>query len=273
MHNPVAEFAFSTVGAAPLSVQVDSYPALNGRGGHVVLRHGREPLLRYRVVSATDTVLFDRIPFTAVRSAASGGSETLTFTGSSGKSQATVTYRIAPDNYSAAASIAVTGLTGPAFLTVDLPHGFDSQEADSTADIRQLAYAVKPVSQGARATTFAKLDSGEAKLEPGPLSWAVAKSKYFLVGVLAPTGGKPFVEARFEGGARTRKLATNASATIVLALDGGKASFEFYAGPPVMGTPCMRSGGSSRRRIQLRKLFPARSFSRSRRSSFGFFSG
>jgi YidC/Oxa1 family membrane protein insertase len=59
----------------------------------------------------------------------------------------------------------------------------------------------------------------------------VAKSKYFLVGLLQPVGGKPFAEAHLEGGVRTRKQATNAFATVVIPLDSGRATFEMYAGP------------------------------------------
>jgi YidC/Oxa1 family membrane protein insertase len=229
--NAVSTSWFSSTGAEPLAIQADSYPALNGKSGAVVLRHGADPLLQYRVITPTDTIAFDRISFAATTSAGANGAQVLTFTGTSGARQATVRYEIARDNYLATVTVSVAGAGNPAFLLVDLPRGFDTQEADSLGDERALAYSVKPVNQGARATAFAKLDSGEKKLEPGPLTWVVAKSKYFLVGLLEPTGGRPFAEVHLEGGARTRKLATNGFATAVLPLDNGHATFEMYAGP------------------------------------------
>jgi YidC/Oxa1 family membrane protein insertase len=222
---------FSTLGAGPLSVQADSYPALNGRGGRVVLRHAQEPLLRFRVITPTDTIALDRMTFAATKSSGANGASVITFVGTSGTRQATIRYDLANDNYLSTIAVNVTGTASPAFLLVDLPGGFDTQEADTLGDIRALAYAVKPVTQSARGTAFAKLDSGEKKLEPGPLTWAVAKSKYFLVGLLQPVGGKPFSEAHLEGGVRTRKQATNGFATVVIPLDSGRATFEMYAGP------------------------------------------
>jgi YidC/Oxa1 family membrane protein insertase len=227
----LSAYTFSGLGAAPLQVQADSFPALNGSKGRVVLRHGREPLLRFRVVMAGDTIPLDQMVFAAAKAQGSDGAPQVTFTASRGATLVTIVYRFTPDNYVATTSVQVTGLSGPAFLLVDLPTGFDTQEADSLDDIRHLSYAVKPLAQGARGIPFTKLDEGESTLEPGPLSWAVAKNKYFLVGMLAPTGGKPFAEAHVVGGARTRKLATRGAATVVLALDNGKAAFELYAGP------------------------------------------
>jgi YidC/Oxa1 family membrane protein insertase len=222
---------FTNVGAVPLAVQADSYPALNGKGGKVTLRHAQEPLLRFRVITPTDTIAFDKMAFTSAKSAGANGESVVTFTGSNGKEQATVRYELVNNNYLSLVTVNLTGAASPAFLLVDLPGGFDTQEADTLGDMRALAYSVKPVTQSARGTPFTKLDSGEKKLEPGPLTWVVAKSKYFLVGLIQPVGGKPFAEAHLEGGVRTRKQATNGFATAVMPLDNGRASFELYAGP------------------------------------------
>jgi YidC/Oxa1 family membrane protein insertase len=212
-------------------VKADSYPALNGQAGPVVLRHGSEPLLRFRVLSGGDTIALDRTTFRAAPGRSADGSETVTFTSTGSGVSTTIRYQFSRDNYLSLASVALSAVKSPAFLLVDLPSGFDTQEADSSGDMRLLAYATKPVTRGAHGTPFASLDSGERKLEPGPLSWAVAKSKYFLVGLLVPEGGTPFAEARLEGGARTRKVATNGSATVVIPLENGSATFEVYAGP------------------------------------------
>jgi YidC/Oxa1 family membrane protein insertase len=222
---------FSSLGAVPIAVQADSYPALNGKGGRVVLKHAQDPLLRFRVITPTDTIAFDRIAFTSTKSAGANGGSVITFSGTNGKEQATVRYELVNDNYLSTVTVNVTGAASPAFLLVDMPNGFDTQEADTLGDMRALAYSVKPLTQSARGTAFTKLDSGEKKLEPGPLTWVVAKSKYFLVGLLQPVGGKPFAEAHLEGGVRTRKQATNGYATVVMPLDNGHAAFEMYAGP------------------------------------------
>ena len=227
----VSTISFSTAGAAPFAVQADSYPALNGKGGRVVLKHGQEPLLRFRVITPTDTIVFDRIAFTSAKTTGANGRSIITFTGSNGKEQASVRYELVNDNYLSFVTVDVTGAASPAFLLVDLPGGFDTQEADTLGDMRALAYSVKPATQSARGTAFTKLDSGEKKLEPGPLTWVVAKSKYFLIGLIQSNGGKPFAEAHLEGGARTRKQATNGAATAVMPLDNGRATFELYAGP------------------------------------------
>ncbi|HEY2849779.1 MAG TPA: YidC/Oxa1 family insertase periplasmic-domain containing protein [Gemmatimonadaceae bacterium] len=222
---------FSSIGAAPLAIQVDSFASLNGKGGQVVLKHGQEPLLRFRVITPADTIALDRMSYTSTKTAGTDGGSIITFTGSNGKEQATIRYNFVKDNYLSTISFDITGAASPAFLLVDLPGGFDTQEADSVGDMRALAYSVKPINSSARGTAFTKLDSGEKKLESGPLSWVVAKSKYFLVGLLEPVGGVPFAEAHLEGGARTRKQATNASATAVMPLVNGHATFEMYAGP------------------------------------------
>src|SRR3972149_6803830 len=63
----MSSYLFTTMGAVPLAVRVDSYPALNGQGGRVVLRHGREPLIRFRVLAAGRNAALHRILYRAVR--------------------------------------------------------------------------------------------------------------------------------------------------------------------------------------------------------------
>ena len=231
VHTSLSEYTFSTVGAVPWRVRADSYPALNGSQGRVTLRHGVEPLLRLRVVTARDTLALDQMVFSATEDSAASGSPMLRFSAVRGGVTARIEYQFVPDNYLMGVRLQVTGLDGPAFLLADMPTGFDTQEADSLDDIRHLSYAVKPEREGARGIPFTKLDEGESRMEIGPLTWAVAKNKYFLVGLLVPTGGKPIAEARVTGGARVRKLATRGTATVVIPLENGVAAFELYAGP------------------------------------------
>jgi YidC/Oxa1 family membrane protein insertase len=226
----MSAYAFSTLGAAPIAVNLQDYRALHGAGGTVVLRRDGEPLLRYQVVGARDTIALDRIAYAAARAAAPDGSATLTFRGASGEASASITYRVAAEGYLSSVSVSVTDVPAPAFLLVDLPTGFDSQEADTAEDFRHLAYSVKPVTRRARGIGFGSLDPGERRLEAGPLSWAVAKNKYFLIGLLADTLS-PFAEAHVVGGLRDAKMATRAQARVVVPLVSGAARFELYAGP------------------------------------------
>jgi YidC/Oxa1 family membrane protein insertase len=94
-----------------------------------------------------------------------------------------------------------------------------------------LAYAYKPEARGANAITFGSLDPTERELVTGPLTWVVAKNKYFLLGALTATGRPGFVELDVRGGVRTTKQASRAQATAVLPLTAGAGAFEVYAGP------------------------------------------
>jgi YidC/Oxa1 family membrane protein insertase len=78
---------------------------------------------------------------------------------------------------------------------------------------------------------FGNLDPGDKTLEPGPLSWVAVKSKYFVLGILAPTNGTLFSEVTLTGGTRTSKVATTAAATVVEAVKNNGFAFEIYAGP------------------------------------------
>ncbi len=236
VETPLARTAYGSIGAAPLYVQVDSYPALNAPTGGVRIKHGTQALLRYRVISATDTIRLDALNFSAQRGTATNGDPTVTFTGTttstSGPVTATISYTMSRDTYVSTTAVRLTGVPESAFLLVDLPRGFDSQEADSAGDLRALSYAVKPVNKSAKGTLFTKLDEGETKLESGPLTWAVAKDKYFLVGLLTPEkGGTPFSEVNMVGGPREKKQARLGQATVVMPLKAGAATFELFAGP------------------------------------------
>jgi len=103
--------------------------------------------------------------------------------------------------------------------------------ADSIGDRRSLAYAFKSERESSKSVSFSSLDPGESRLEVTPLTWVAAKSKYFVVGVVTPEGGEPFSEARFTGGPRTSRDATNANATVVEKIGDDGFAFELYAGP------------------------------------------
>jgi YidC/Oxa1 family membrane protein insertase len=183
--NALTTFRFSSAGASFVSADLPAFRKLGGREGSVQLAHGREAMLRYRLLAGGDTIPLDQVSFQATMDSVAGRPRA-TFTGALGTARIGVTYTLAEDNYLADVSFRAEGLPQPAFLLTDLPTGFTSQEADTTEDHRHLAYAMKPEKGGAMRVDFRKPDPGELMLQPGPITWAVAKSKYFLVGVLAP---------------------------------------------------------------------------------------
>ncbi|HET8771431.1 MAG TPA: membrane protein insertase YidC [Gemmatimonadaceae bacterium] len=232
--NDVTTFHFSTRGASLVAAEMPKFRKLGGNEGHVSLTHGSEPMLSFRILAGGDTLRLDRTMFSATTDMV-GGRPAVTFTGTLGEARTPVTiaYRLAPDSsYVADVTVRAEGLPQPAFLMTDLPTGFDSQEADKEEDRQHLAYAIKPVVSGAERIDFRKPDAGERILQPGPITWAVAKSKYFLVGVLAAEGAtSPFAEVQVTGAPRVNGDAVRANATVIAPLTDAGVSFELYAGP------------------------------------------
>lgn len=231
VRNPLTSFHFSSLGARFLSADLPNFRQLGGREGTVALAHGREPMLGFRVIAGGDTLDLSRLPFTATVESSSAG-EQVRFDATLGAAALRITYTLAPDNYLATVAVRATGLPQPAFLLTDLPTGFTSQEADTTEDARHLAYAFKPEKTGSERVDFRKPDPGERLLKSGPHTWVAAKSKYFLVGVLAPAeSGSPFAELHVTGAPRVNKVAVRAQGTIVSPLPENGVAFELYAGP------------------------------------------
>lgn len=229
--NELTTFHFSSQGASFLAADLSRFSQLGGREGNVQLAHGREPMLAYRILAGGDTLTLGQVAF-ASRSDTVGGRPRVTFTGMVAAARIEIAYTLAADNYLADVSFRAEGLPQPAFLLVDLPTGFTSQEADTTEDSRHLAYAMKPVSGGAERIDFRKPDPSERLLQPGPITWATAKSKYFLVGVLAPDSvPTPFAEVHVTGAPRVNKVAYRAHGTVVAVLPEGGIRFELFAGP------------------------------------------
>ncbi len=229
--NELTTFRLSTRGATLLSAELPRFRELHTGENPVQLVHGGEPLLRFRLIAGGDTLALDALSFRATRATTPQG-EQLVFTGAIGAAPVTISYTLTPANYLANVTVRATGLPQPVFLLTDLPTGFDSQETDSTEDARYLAYAMKPTAGSAERVDFRKPDPGELVLKPGPMTWVVAKSKYFLVGVLAAeNAATPFAEVQVTGAPRVNKAAVRAQATIVSALPESGVAFELYAGP------------------------------------------
>jgi YidC/Oxa1 family membrane protein insertase len=139
-------------------------------------------------------------------------------------------YSFVPDSYVVHVRGTVQGVAGQGFLLVDMPRTLPITERDTIDHYTHLAYAFKGEKKDAKSTGFSRIDPGERQLIAGPLTWAAAKSKYFLVGALAPNGSS-FSELDVTGGVRTSKIATRASATLVQTLANGGFAFDVYTGP------------------------------------------
>lgn len=230
----VGDYRTTNKGAALIGASLSSYQALsNGgrtRSGAVELALPGEHMLAFRLVVPGDTIDLGAHVFRSQQSQ-DGNNTVVRYDADLPGKTVSFTYSFLPDSYRVNVAAAVAGVPENSFLLVDLPPGFRSSESDTTEDHSHLAYAYKPEPSGAQGIAFNSLDPGEREIATGPLTWAVAKSKYFILGVLAPKGGTPFAEINVTGGARTGKTATRGLATLVTPLKAGNATFEVYAGP------------------------------------------
>jgi len=231
LSNALASYDFSTRGATFVSAELPRYSALSLDSGMVRLADRMQPLVRYRLIAGGDTIRLDAMDFVATLDSV-GDHARVTFTAPVGTGTTRIGYTLSPDNYLADVDIQVTGLAAPVFLLTDLPAGFDTQERDSTDDRRHLAYAMRSPAGGAERVDFRKPDPGERLVRAGPFTWTVAKSKYFLVGLLAgDSTNSPIAELQVTGAMRVNKVATRAQATAVSPIGPEGVRFELYAGP------------------------------------------
>jgi YidC/Oxa1 family membrane protein insertase len=232
---PKAIYKFSNLGAVPVSIVMRDYVNRSSSGGLVDLAAAEgPPLLGYRLVTPTDTADLSRVPFVLSRTKSVKGEDSLAYTASVKGHTVSITYTISQDtvaSYAVGVKGQVQGLSGHSYMLTELPRTLRSAEADTIADHRSLAYSFKPERDHARSVLFGSLDPGEKTLEPGPLSWVAVKSKYFVMGILAPTKGTLLSEVTLTGGPRTSKVATTAAATVVQEIKNNSFGFDVYAGP------------------------------------------
>ncbi|HEY8833929.1 MAG TPA: membrane protein insertase YidC [Gemmatimonadaceae bacterium] len=231
---PKTIYKFTNIGAAPVSIMMRDYANRSRSGGLVDLAAEGSPLLAYRLVTPSDTIDLSKIPFTLSRARNTAGEEALTYDAAVKSDTVSITYAISQDttaSYTVGVNGRVKGPSGQAYLLIDLPRTLRPAEADTTTDYRTLAYSFKPEKDHARSVLFGNLEPGEKTLEPGPLSWAAVKSKYFVLGILSPPNGTLFSEVTLGGGPRTSKIATNATATVVEGIKNNSFAFQIYAGP------------------------------------------
>jgi YidC/Oxa1 family membrane protein insertase len=232
VNTPKAAYTFSNIGAAPVSIVIRDYENRSATGGLVDLALPNQPLLGFRLATGGDTLELRRVPFSLTRSS-DAKREILTYSATIENHQTAITYEIPRDtaaSYVMNVSGRVIGNQGQAYVLVDLPATLRSVEKDTLADQQSLAYSFQPQKGHAGSVLFGDLDPGERQLQPGPLNWVAVKSKYFVFGILPPTGA-PFSEVTLVGGPRTSKVATNAMATTVVPVVNGAFAFDVYAGP------------------------------------------
>ena len=228
-----ASVAFSSLGAAPLAVVMHDFKALPAKTAEAVITSPAGALLRYAVVTSGDTVRFDRTVFVATRSQAAGAT-TVEFRGTERGITLTARYQLDTTDlnaYLTRARVTIEGAPSPAFLRIGLPAGFTSQESKPEEDATHLAYAFKPEKRSADLVAFTKLDPLERRIERGPFTWLVAKSKYFLVGLLVDSIRSPIAELQVTGQAKTGKFVTTGDAQAFVELAGGPVLFDLYQGP------------------------------------------
>jgi YidC/Oxa1 family membrane protein insertase len=235
-----AIFRMTNVGAAPLGVTMLDFKNLRPGTPTPLVDLGTPgaPMFRYKIITSRDSFDLSTITFRGTRSTGKNGAPVLTYDATVRGTPITVVYTFDPDGYMTHVTGHVAGVDSAYFLT-SLPDGFQSAEADTLDDQRAYGYVVKRGHSDPQATLFDKLKPGETVSTPAPIDWVALKSKYFVVGVLAPAVGadtaaaQPFAEVQLLGGPRsaTAKTATTAAATTVQALRGGAFAFDLFAGP------------------------------------------
>ncbi len=238
---PTSVLRFSNAGGALVGASFRGYRSLDDSTSSVELARSGEALLRFRIQAGGDALAIDN---TVLERVADGPPNGVAYRGVVRGVPVSVRWSFAPDSYTVkiggerqsigyvgTVTVSAEGLAPGSFLLVDLPRGFQTSESDSLTDYQHLAYAYKPVAAGADLIRFGSLDPGEREVVRGPLTWAVAKSKYFLVGVLSTGTSDGFAELQATGQPKNGKLTTNGAATVVVPLVNGSATLETYVGP------------------------------------------
>jgi YidC/Oxa1 family membrane protein insertase len=219
---------FSSSGASFANVALTQFHSRRkGDTSHVELARQREPLLSYQLATPRDTVRLDGLPFTPKRSTPTS----VEYSAPSPAGDVTIRYALESGSYVTHVTGSVKGAPPGTSLLITLPQGLRSAEADTSDDVNHLAIAYKREPDDAKGVAFRSIDAGERKLVRGPIEWAVTKSKYFLVAVVAPAKGTLFGDLVLTGGPRLTKQATHMTGVLGVPLKDGEFAFDVYAGP------------------------------------------
>ncbi len=226
-----ATYHFASLGAAPLDVVLNDYYILPKSGQNITLGRPGIRLLSYELVSNKDTIYLDRVKFN-FDSTRIGKNAEIEFTSTVNAVRITITYAFAPAGYLANVHGSILGADSSAKLLIRLHQGLPFVEADSSEDLRNLAYVVKPIHGDARSIPFSKLDSLEPKVESDSLAWVASKNKYFLLALIPSVPGKSFSAAVFTRGVHQPKAVAVADGLVLQPLTkSGEFAFQLYIGP------------------------------------------
>jgi YidC/Oxa1 family membrane protein insertase len=234
VNTPHAAYTFNAIGAAPISVVLDSYPSLrpNSRGKKAQLIQHNDVLARYRLVLGRDTVALDTISFRVAQST-EGTQQTVRFSGVTAGHATTFEYSFGHGNadaYLLTVATSVADAPQGSGLLISLPRTLYSNEADTLDDLNHLAVSYRPSRGDVKSIGYSKVDSSEIRTEPGPINWVATRDKYFLTVFRAAK--TPFTALTVQGAPRKGKLAPDLYATVALPLNSaGDAQFDLYAGP------------------------------------------
>src|ERR1051325_1493006 len=214
---------FATNGAGPIAVSLPEYPDLKRRDGALRIVANRGPLLRFRIAGARDTVSFDTLSFVA-----SPGPSAITFTAPQGIA---VQYDLMPGQYLTRTTITSRDARPGDKLLIDLAQDLRSGEADTTEDLRHLAYGYRQTKGSVESVVLQKLDTTSTVTEPGPIDWAAIRNKYFALVAISPDTIHGFAQVAMRGGHRRLDGFPTGIAVITAPIETGRASFDLYPGP------------------------------------------
>jgi len=237
----LSRYAFSSAGATPISIVLDSYPsrrpsfadpkatrAGNRQPSELLSPH--TALARYRLALGPDTIALDTIPLRAELKQGIAG-PMVSYSGTVAGRPMTLEYAVVPDSFLLHVRASVVGAPAASALLIGLPRTLRSNEPDTLDDIGHLAVSYRLGSGDIESVGFSKLDSTETRAESRPTQWIATRNKYFLVAYRA-SAKTPFSAVQLRGGHRVNKTANDVIAGTALPLGtDGRAAFDIYAGP------------------------------------------
>ncbi|MEO6209281.1 MAG: YidC/Oxa1 family insertase periplasmic-domain containing protein [Gemmatimonadaceae bacterium] len=227
-----ATYYFTPMGAAPLDVVLNDYRVMpKASNRNVKLGRPHVPLLSYAVLRGRDTLELDKVKF-SVDTIAHSAIPGIAFVADVQGARVSIAYAFNGEGYLANVRGSVKGIDSTSVLLIRMHKGLPFVEADSSDDLRSLAYVAKPLHEDAHSIAFTKLDSLAPSVERDSLAWVASKNKYFLLAIIATAPGKPFGAAVFTRGPHEPKAVSSADALILQPLtQSGEFAFDMYTGP------------------------------------------
>jgi YidC/Oxa1 family membrane protein insertase len=228
----LAHYRFSSRGAVPVSVVLDSYPSRRPGAANAAsqLLPVNTALAHLRLALGADTIALDTVSLRG-QTTTGATAPSIVYTGIVAGRPITLTYAVVADSFLLRVAANVVGAPPGSTLLIGLPRTLQSNEPDTLDDIRHLAVSYRLNSGDIESVAFSKLDSAELRTETRPTRWVATRNKYFLVAYrVAPK--TPFSGVLLQGGPRSGKVATSINAGVILPLSAdGRAAFDIYAGP------------------------------------------